>query len=429
MDDSSANPEARLRDDNFDVLVIGASLAGCAAARLFALQGFEVALVDHAADPSAYKKLCTHYIQPSATPVLRRLGLEPLIERAGGVRNPTEFWTRWGWVPAYDPTDASGEPLHGYNIRRRTLDPMIRQLAMATEGVTAFLGASVREAVREGDRVAGIRISGPASRTLRARLIVAADGRSSALGRMLGVTPKESPNCRMGVLCGYEGLQLKRGSTTQMWFNGPEVAYVFPNDGNTTVVAYTNTVDQVEAFQRDPAGVLEDRMRRLPDGPDIPASARCSDPLLVKKFSNLSRPPVKDGVCFAGDALMSLDYVWGTGCGFALQHAQWLVDATSGALRSHEDLGPATARYARIVRARHGLHALLIRDFSRRRELNPVERLMFSAAARDERCARHLHAFGARTISPLKFLSPPALARAVWVNLARKARLSPAHPR
>jgi 2-polyprenyl-6-methoxyphenol hydroxylase-like FAD-dependent oxidoreductase len=407
----------------YDVIVIGASLAGCTAARLYAQRGLQVALVDHVTDPAAYKKLCTHYIQPSATPVLRRLGIEPLIERAGGIHNTSEFWTPWGWIPAYDPTDATGAPLHGYNIQRKTLDPMMRQLAVQTPGVTAFLGSNVRELVREAGKIKAVRISGPVQATLGARLIVAADGRGSPVGQLMGIVPKESANCRMGVMAGYRGLRLKRGSTTQMWFNGPEVAYIFPNDGDMTVVAYSNTVDQVTTFQRDPAGVMEERMRRLPDGPDLPSSARQSEPLLVKKFMNRWRLPAKDGVCFVGDALMSLDWVWGTGCGFALQQGEWLVDATGDALESGADLQAATAQYAKKVRTEHGLHALLIRDFSRRPNLNPIERLMFSAAVKDEQAARHLHAFGARTISPLKFLSPSAVTHALWVNIKQKQPL------
>ena len=51
-----------------DVVVVGASIAGCTAARLLAQQGAEVTLVEKRPDLDAYKVVCTHYIQPSALP-------------------------------------------------------------------------------------------------------------------------------------------------------------------------------------------------------------------------------------------------------------------------------------------------------------------------------------------------------------------------
>jgi menaquinone-9 beta-reductase len=62
---------------------------------------------------------------------------------------------------------------------------------------------------------------------------------------------------------------------------------------------------------------------------------------------------------------------------------------------------------------------MLINDYARRRGFNPLERLMFSAAAKDKEFSQHTHAFGARIIGPTRFLSPMALLRAIWINLTR----------
>ena len=76
-----------------DVVVVGASIAGCAAARLYAQRGARVALVERRPDIDAYKTVCTHYIQPSATPTNEKLGLAALIEEHGAVRNSIDLWT------------------------------------------------------------------------------------------------------------------------------------------------------------------------------------------------------------------------------------------------------------------------------------------------------------------------------------------------
>ncbi len=51
-----------------DVLVVGGSLAGCAAAVLFARQGLRVTVLEQHRDPAFYKRACTHFVQASAVP-------------------------------------------------------------------------------------------------------------------------------------------------------------------------------------------------------------------------------------------------------------------------------------------------------------------------------------------------------------------------
>src|ERR671919_111189 len=80
----------------FDVVVVGASLGGCTAARLFALAGARVALVERRPDPAAYKVTCTHEILSSAVPTIERLGLAPLLEERGAVRSHIEVWSPYG---------------------------------------------------------------------------------------------------------------------------------------------------------------------------------------------------------------------------------------------------------------------------------------------------------------------------------------------
>src|SRR5438132_10168275 len=105
----------------YDVAIVGASIAGCTAAILFGRCGLRVALLERETRADSYKKVCTHFIQPSATPTLQRLGLAERIEAVGGVRNGIQIWTRWGWIrPRLD--DGYPYPVHGYSLRRQKLD-------------------------------------------------------------------------------------------------------------------------------------------------------------------------------------------------------------------------------------------------------------------------------------------------------------------
>ena len=124
-----------MTEPDFDAVVVGASVAGCTAARLFAQRGARVALVERRPDVDAYKTVCTHYIQPSATPTIEKLGLAALIEEHGAVRNSIDLWTPYGgWIRH------RGDAPYGYNVTRQVLDPLLRRLTAATPGVELLSG-------------------------------------------------------------------------------------------------------------------------------------------------------------------------------------------------------------------------------------------------------------------------------------------------
>jgi 2-polyprenyl-6-methoxyphenol hydroxylase-like FAD-dependent oxidoreductase len=181
------------RSFDYDVAVVGASIAGCTAATLFARAGLQVALIERHRDPNAYKALCTHYIQASATPAIGRLGLDTLIERAGGIRNGIDVWTRWGWVRARSAT-------HGYSICGWTLDPILRRLAANTPSVYLMLGWRADDLLGQDGAVHGLMIRDRSGRPrdIRTRLVVGADGNHSRAAELAGAKTTTRPNSRFG---------------------------------------------------------------------------------------------------------------------------------------------------------------------------------------------------------------------------------------
>src|ERR1700751_4017445 len=164
----------------YDVAIIGASIAGCAAAIFFGRAGARVALIERDSDPAGCKKLCTHFIQASATPTLERLGLARAIEEAGGGRNDGEIFTRWGGIVA--PSEQTiRRPAYGYNLRRSVLDPMLRKTAAQTAGVEILPGFSLRELLIKEGRICRVSAQGErdAKLEIEAKLVVGADGRNS----------------------------------------------------------------------------------------------------------------------------------------------------------------------------------------------------------------------------------------------------------
>lgn len=401
---------------DYDAVIVGASLAGCATAIALGRAGASVALVEKSPDPAAFKRMCSHFIQASAVPALERLGLlEPIIE-AGGVRSRMRAWTPWGWIEA--PPSKAREAV---NLRRELLDPMLRETAAATSGVELMLGRTADRLVREGEDVRGVvtRDRDGEETSLRARLVVGADGRDSRIAELAAVKEKTSPHGRFAYGAYFDGPPATADGASSIWMLDPNWVAAFPTDSGLIFYAAMPTKDRLPEFRDDPERALVSFVAGVPEAPPI-RDSRLVSPVLGKiEMPNKVRVPVAPGLALVGDAAMAVDPLFGVGCGWAFQSASWLSDSVAPALRDGSSLRPGLERYRR--RRRRGLrgHATIINEYASGRKMTPGERLIFSAAARDRRVAESFDAFGARCIGPARFFAS-AIPRAIAVN-AREA--------
>jgi len=387
----------------YDVAIVGASLSGCSAAILLSRAGARVALIEKRPDPRAFKRICSHYIQASAVPTLERLGLYEPILAAGGVRSRNHIWTRWGWI---EPT----EERHAYclNLRRELLDPMLREAAAAEPGVELMLGQAAERLLRDGDAFAGVAVRDRegTEREIRARLIVGADGRDSRVAEMAAVKEKTFPHGRIAYGAYFEGPKTKFWPDGAVWFLDPDFAAAFPTDGDQVFYIAMVGKERAPEFKQDAGQALIDHVAGVPDPPPIREGQRIGPVIGKVEMPNRVRGPVAPGLALIGDAALATDPLFGVGCGWAFQSAEWLADSVSPALRGIESLENGLGRYRKRHRRQLGVHAFLIHDFATGRRLNPAERLMLSTAARDPQAAALFEAFGTRRTAPPRLLAP-----------------------
>jgi 2-polyprenyl-6-methoxyphenol hydroxylase-like FAD-dependent oxidoreductase len=411
---------------DYDAVIVGASLAGCASAILLAREGARVALVEQRPDPSAYKKICSHYIQSSAVATLERLELlQPMFE-AGAVRSRVRINTPWGWI---EPPAKSSVP-SGVNLRREVLDPLIRERAASTPGVELMLGYKVSELLREAGRVCGALAHNTAGEELRLRgkLVVGADGRGSGVAELAGVDSKRVAHGRVAYGGYFEGPPPAGSPDASFWLLDPDMAAAFPTDSGLTFYAAMPVKEHAEAFRKDPAKALVEMLSALPDGPPIAASRMVQPAQGKLDMTNVAHAPTAPGLALVGDAALAIDPLWGVGCGWALQSAQWLADSVSPALAGSEPMVRALKRYRRRHKRALRGHATMIYGYSQGRKFDPGERLLFSAAVYDEGVSRVMEAFGTRNIGPARMLltgAPRALAVHARRKLSRRAGGSP----
>ena len=175
----------------FDVAIAGAGLAGASLALRLARAGARVALLDASTFPRP--KLCGEFLSGEGAEALGRLGLGDDLDRLGARPiDRVRLSTPRGFVLEAEVGGPGGAG--GLALSRWALDALLVERAR-TAGATVFEGCRVAGAVVEGGRVVGLRARRSGERadfTLRAALVVAADGRGSALVRQTGITRARS---------------------------------------------------------------------------------------------------------------------------------------------------------------------------------------------------------------------------------------------
>jgi 2-polyprenyl-6-methoxyphenol hydroxylase-like FAD-dependent oxidoreductase len=301
---------------------------------------------------------------------------------------------------------------------------LVREAAAATPGVELMLGLSAERLLREGGVVHGAVVRTPEGEetTLRAKLVVGADGRDSRIAELAAVKTKTSRHGRFAYGAYFDGPPSAADGASSIWMLDPHWAAAFPTDSGLVFYAAMPTKDRLPEFRRDPEAALVSFVGEVPEAPPIGVSKLVSPVLGKIEMPNKVRVPVAPGLALVGDAAMAVDPLFGVGCGWAVQSGEWLATSVAPALAGEEPLQAGLSRYRRRHRRALRGHASLINDYASGRPMNPGERLIFAGAARDAKLAVSFEDFGTRSIGPARFFAS-AIPRAIAVN-ARYA-LSP----
>ena len=302
----------------FDVAIVGAGPAGATCAAFCAEAGLRVVLLERETFPR--EKVCGDCLNPSCWPVLRRLGVEQRVRALPhGKLRRVEFVAIGGRTVSVDlPADAE------IAVKRSLFDQLLMTRA-AEAGVEVRQATTVRQIVFDDD---AWQITA-SDETLRARVVIAADGRNSTVARLLGALPPASKE-RVGL---QTHIPLPSGF-------GERVVLQFLPDGysgqapvgdgqlNVCLVAKPPKLDALKSWADERFGIPRDH------------SWRTITPLRRAPVTALHRQ-----LFFVGDAARVVEPFTGEGIYYALHSGELAAQAAIALIRGG-DAGEAMRRYA-----------------------------------------------------------------------------------
>src|SRR4051812_6733420 len=197
-------------DLDADVIVVGGGPAGSVTAALLAGRGHHVLLLDKARFPR--HKPCSEYINPAGVRILSDLGLQDELRALGAHQVAFMAISAPGGRRFLIDFEAAALGECALGISRYRLDALLLDRAR-TAGVQVRERTHVRDLVVSAGQVQGVvATNDQRCEALRARLVVGADGRHSAVVRALGLeTPLRWPR-RTGLIAHYRDVSsLGRG--------------------------------------------------------------------------------------------------------------------------------------------------------------------------------------------------------------------------
>ena len=321
----------------WDVIVVGAGPAGSATARLLAKAGARVLLLDRARFPR--EKPCSEYLSPESTRVLERLGAEVLDAVAAAA--PARLTGMK--VVAPSGTGVVGRfDTFSFALPRTTFDSVLRDAAEAA-GAEVRESVKVEELVYEGGAVGGVvaRATGNGKReTIRARVVVGADGLRSVVARRLGKVIRTAPyrvafTAHVADACDVDDLG-------EMHVGRPGYVGLGPIGAGVTTVALVLPLAEARRGER-----FFDELNRFPG-----VAGRFDPRRIVRRvlatgpFARWSRRPAANGALLVGDAADFFDPFTGQGIYSALRGAELAAAAIVDTLAT----GARLQRYARARR-------------------------------------------------------------------------------
>ncbi|MBI5104699.1 MAG: NAD(P)/FAD-dependent oxidoreductase [Solirubrobacterales bacterium] len=408
--------------ERFDVVVVGARLAGCAVAAPLARAGRRVLVLDRMRFPS--DQLSTHVLLPSGTGELAKLGALPRILALDPTR-VTHVQVVADGVSCRERMRPTPEGIDFGVCVPRDLQDVELVAAAREQGAEVRERCAVEGLLWRAGRVCGVRYRDPDGREheAAATLVVGADGRRSTVAAHVGSwRPYRVSRNGRGLVFRYlddPRMGTPEATTYIQWREGDGIAFAFPTTpAGRLLVLLMGHRDEVADARRDPEGYWR---RKLAEHPGLaervagaPQGSKLRSTGETPAFFRASSGP---GWALAGDAGHFKDPVTGQGMRDALWAGRTLAEHVLAVLDDPEAVDLATraweaARDAECLPAYH-----FANSDTRVESPSPIMREVVRDAGRTEE--PDLGDLFGRARDPHEIVPPARIARALASALRR----------
>ncbi|HKU93405.1 MAG TPA: FAD-dependent oxidoreductase, partial [Sphingomicrobium sp.] len=321
-----------------DLIVVGGGPAGMMAGLLFARAGCKVQVLEKHAD--FFRDFRGDTVHPSTMEILDQLGmLQRFLKRAHNRVNTAELriagrdWTIGDLSHLDTPA-----PFIAMMPQWDFLD-FLRDEAKAFPGFHLRMEAPVTDFIQEGGRVVGVRLADGSE--MRARLTIAADGRTSIVREMLPIEDLGAPIDVFWFRVGKKEREAGalRGNVS------PGRVLVMIDRGDYWQCAFVIPKGAAESYQSRGIEAIRDEVKAAgPATLDLTELDEISDlHLLTVKLDRLTQW-YRPGLLAIGDAAHAMSPIGGIGINLAVQDAVAAANILAGPLARGEDVDPLLQR-------------------------------------------------------------------------------------
>ncbi len=352
-------PMAERALESFDLIVVGAGMAGAAVALAMAEENLKVALIDGQKMPEGWPPVLDDSVldydaRVSALTAASRQFLDELgvwqgiVERRACAYRDMEVWDAEGTGRIHFSAAEVNQPALGHIVENRLVNAGLLE-ALRASRVQCVLGAPVKSYRREAGRGV-LELEG--GRRLGSPLVVAADGANSRLREAGGFQTREWNYHHHAIVCTVETESPHQDCAWQRFLPEGPLAFLPLADaagsGRYCSIVWSALPDVAtqlmglddDAFAQSLTRHFEGRL-----GEVLACSKRFSFPLRQRHAVDY----VKDGIVLVGDAAHTIHPLAGQGINLGFADAQALADELKRALRRGLMLSDnvALARYQR----------------------------------------------------------------------------------